>query len=50
LALSAKKRDINTDEKNFALLEFAFFRVQLKLAFRIRPSVFFIETLTKIYN
>jgi len=39
LALNAKKKDKNTDEKVFASLEFDYFRVQLKLAFRIRPLV-----------
>jgi len=32
-----KKKDISTDEKMFSTLEFDFFRVQLKFAFRIRP-------------
>jgi len=32
-----KKKDINIDEKAFASLEFDFFQVQLKFAFRIRP-------------
>jgi len=37
LALSAKKKDKNTDKIFFASLEFDFFQVQLKLDFRIRP-------------
>jgi len=36
LALHAKKNYINTD-RFFASLQFDFFRVQLKFAFRIRP-------------
>jgi len=39
LALSAKKKDINTRKKILASLEFDFFRVQLKFAFRIWPLV-----------
>jgi len=39
LALSAKNKDKDPDEKLFASLEFNFFRVHLKLAFRIRPLV-----------
>jgi len=35
-----KKKDKNTEDKIFASLEFDFFRVQLKLAFRIRPFFF----------
>jgi len=31
--------DINTEEKVFATLEFDFFRVQLKFAFKIRPLI-----------
>jgi len=38
LALSAKNKNKNTDKKTFASLEFGFFRVQLKLAFRLRYS------------
>jgi len=38
-ALIAKQRDINTDEKFFASLEFDFFQIQLKFALRIRPLV-----------
>jgi len=34
--LALKKKDKITDEKIFASLEFDFFRVQFKLAFRIR--------------
>jgi len=36
-----KKNDINTDENFFASLEFDFFRVQLKFAFKVRPYVLF---------
>jgi len=37
LAFSSKKKDTNTDKNIFAPLEFDFFRVRLKFAFRIRP-------------
>jgi len=37
--LSAKKKDINTDENFFVSLDFDFFWVLLKFAFRIRPKV-----------
>jgi len=39
LAYSSKKKDTNSDKNIFALLEFDFFRIQLKFAFRIRPLV-----------
>jgi len=35
--VSAKKTDTNSDKIFLASLEFDFFRVQLKFAFRIRP-------------
>jgi len=37
LTLSAKKKGINTDEKDFASLNFYFFWVQFKFALRIWP-------------
>jgi len=37
LALSAKKKENSADENFFASLEFDFFQVQFKFAFRIRP-------------
>jgi len=40
LALSAKKKDKNTNKKILHYSSLTFFQVQLKLTLRIRPSVF----------
>jgi len=45
LALSTKKKNINTDKVFFASLELDFFRVQPKFAFRIRPEIFHVGDL-----
>jgi len=43
-AFSPKKKNTNTDNF-FPLLEFDVFRIQLKIAFRIRPRVCFITAI-----
>jgi len=49
MALIAKKKNINT-KKFFASLEFDLFRVQLKLALRIRPKCLIISSLVIGYK
>jgi len=45
-----KEKDKNTDEFLPASFEFNFFRVQLKLAFRIRPRVLFFWLLAFLWR
>jgi len=46
---NAKKKDINTNENFFASLEFDYFRVQLKFAFRIRLLVYTLKNIVLLF-
>jgi len=50
LALSATMKDIKAGEKNVALLDFDFFRVQLKFAFRLRSLKHLFNKVFKYLN